>query len=223
MSEGVDLYFAYGSNMDPDQMDHRDLGWSRAEGALLRDYRLVFDFDARSRWLGGAADVVPEVGASVEGVLYRLDDDIAVMDGWEGGYRRIRARVVLLTDGSEKDAWTYEVIDKGEPMTPSEVYVDQMLKGAHEFGLSEGFIEELEGHRARGHREVGDHVAVLRLIAQTDHPIDDKGVAGRLDLPISRAGKVLSDLDEWGWFQPGDGGGHIVPEERSMRAPWVLR
>ncbi len=224
MSDIEDLYFAYGSNMDPEQMGHRDLGWTRAEGAVLSGYRLAFDFDARSRWLGGAANVVPDEDMSVEGVLYHLDGDIAVMDGWEGGYRRIQVRVVLLNDGTEREAWTYEVIDKGEHMNPSEVYVDQMLRGAREFGLSDDYIRELEGHRTRGCEELGNHVFSLRAMARSDRPLAVSDLVVTLEMPEAMAREILSDLDGWGWLVPaGDQGGYVVPEERSHRAPWVLR
>ena len=210
--------------MDPEQMGHRDLGWTRAEGAVLSGYRLAFDFDARSRWLGGAADIVSDEEGTVEGALYHLDGDITVMDGWEGGYRRIRVRVVLLSDRTERDAWTYEVIDKGKQMTPSEVYVEQMLKGARQLGLSDVFIEELEGYRARGHDELGVHVVVLRQLAQADAPLGADQLAERTNIYASTVVEVISDLDDWGWLAPaGDQGGYVVPEERSRRAPWVLR
>jgi hypothetical protein len=219
-----DRYFAYGSNMDPDQMAHRGLAWSTAEGAALAGYRLEFDFDARSRWLGGAADILRDAGGTVEGVLYHLADDISVMDEWEGGYRRVQVGVSLLADGTGREAWTYEVVRKGDRMTPSEVYAGQMLKGARDFGLSDGYVRELEGFVERGREELGDHVIVLRAMARAISPMDPREVAGRTAIPPGRAEGIVADLVEWGWLEPaGEGGGHVVPPDRTHRAPWVLR
>ena len=78
------LYFAYGSNLDLDQMRER-LPDVRVVGlALLRDHRLTFPLYSQ-RWSGGAAGVAHEHGATVWGVLYELSEaDIAALDVYEG-------------------------------------------------------------------------------------------------------------------------------------------
>ena len=55
MTADRDAYFAYGSNLDPEQMAFRGLPFSKVVGAVLPGYRLDFTFPARSRWLGNAA------------------------------------------------------------------------------------------------------------------------------------------------------------------------
>src|SRR5262245_32456955 len=78
------LYFAYGSNMDPDQLrerspDHRIVGL-----AALRDHRLFFPLYS-NRWNGGVASVQPHHGDTVWGVLAELTDaDLRSLDGFEG-------------------------------------------------------------------------------------------------------------------------------------------
>ncbi len=224
MSIENDLYFAYGSNMDPEQMDHRGLAWDRAEGASLAGHRLVFDFDARGRWLGGAADIVPDPDGTVEGVLYRLVDDIAEMDRWERGYRRVEVEVTGLDSGLQPRTWTYEVVSKRKPMTPSEVYVDQMLVGARRFGLSEGYIEMLGIIRSRGHEELGEHVRTLGGLAQAGMPLTGEELADRLEMDTGRVKGILSELDDWGWLKPGERTSSFrVVNEKIERAPWTLR
>jgi gamma-glutamylcyclotransferase len=219
-----DRYFAYGSNMDPEQMDHRGLAWDRAEGASLSGHRLVFDFDARGRWLGGAADIVPDPDGTVEGVLYHLVGDIAQMDPWERGYHRVEVEVVGLDKGALLPTWTYVVVSKGQPMTPSEVYVDQMLEGARRFDLSRGYMEMLEGLRARGHEELGEHVRTLRGLAQAGRPLAGEELAHHLGMDTWRTEDLLSDLDDWGWLEPGGSPASFkVLEEKVERAPWVLK
>lgn len=210
--------------MDPDQMTFRGLDVEDAWGAALDGYRLVFDFPARSRWLGGAADVVEEVGARVEGVVYVLLNDISTMDPWEGGYRRIPVEVTVLDGGRRMPAWTYVVVDRGPPMTPSEVYMDQMLIGARRFGLSYGYIEELEGHRAAGIGELGDHVAAVRAMATSARPLSLEELATAVGRPIDRVEVVLSDLNGWGWVMANNEPPVFrVPPGKEERSPWILR
>ncbi len=224
MSIERDRYFAYGSNMDPEQMDHRGLAWDRAEGASLAGHRLVFDFDARGRWLGGAADIVPDPDGTVEGVLYHLAGDIAEMDRWERGYRRVEVEVVGLDSGISIRTWTYEVVSRGQPMAPSEVYVDQMLEGARRFGLSEGYLEMLEVLRSRGNEDLGEHVRTIRGLAQAGRPLTGEELAHHLDMDTGRAEGILSDLGEWGWLeQGGPPGSFKVLDEKVEKAPWVLK
>ena len=223
MTDARDVYFAYGSNMDPAQMTFRELDWERAEGGVLEGYRLAFDFDARGRWLGGAADIVLDGGSAVEGILYVLAGDISSMDDWEGGYRRLRVAVRPVPGGEEVMAWTYEVVDKGASMNPSEVYVDQMLAGARRFGLSAGYVSVLEDLRARGHEELGLHVVVVRTLARAGSSVSTEDLAGPLGLAPGRLAPVLADLLEWGWLDPPEASGrHRLVMDRVERAPWVL-
>lgn len=219
-----DLYFAYGSNMDTDQMSFRDLEFQDAWGAVLEGHALAFDFPARSRWLGGAADVVADPARRVEGVLYALAGPVSVMDEWEGGYERVRVQVHVPSTGRDMAAWTYTVIDKGPAMTPSQVYVDQMLKGARAFGLSLEYIEELEAHREAGRRELGDHVLTVRALAGAEKPLALEELAATVDLSVDRVEEVLSDLGRWGWVAANNEPPvfRVVPG-KERRSPWVLR
>ena len=219
-----DLYFAYGSNMDPDQMAHRGLGVRKARAAVLENWRLVFDFPARSRWLGGAADIVEELGARVEGVLYSLASDIALMDDWEGGYRRTSVEVEVPDPGERRRAWTYVVVERGPPMTPSEVYVGQMLKGARRFRLSRAFQEELEAHLERGREALGDHVSAVRALARSARPVSLEELAASIERRADRTEEVLSDLGRWGWVQANNEPPVFrLVEGKEARSPWVLR
>ena len=217
------LYFAYGSNMDTDQMAFRELEVDDAWGAVLEGHRLVFNFPARSRWLGGAANVVREEGSRVEGVLYALVNDISIMDDWESGYQRVAVDVFVPTRDEKITAWTYVVIEKGSHMAPSEVYVEQMLKGAKEFDLSRTFIDELDGHRRTGYRELGDHVLTVRALATAIKPLALEELAEAVDRPVDRVEIVLSDLGRWGWVQANNEPPVFrIVEGKEQRSPWVL-
>ena len=140
------LYFAYGSNMAPAEMEawsagHRCLGPARLEG-----YRL--GLRRRSiRWQAGVLDLLPAAGAMVWGVLYELPEDaLARLDEKEGAgfaYRRIDVEPVL--DGERRRAHAYEVIAKepGEvPCAPD--YGQLVLAGARERGLPPEWVANLE-------------------------------------------------------------------------------
>ena len=78
------LYFAYGSNMNWNQMRERCPS-SRFVGiAVLRDHKLAFTRESVNRGCG-VADVVAEDGAQVWGVAYEIADlDVGKLDASEG-------------------------------------------------------------------------------------------------------------------------------------------
>ena len=140
-------YFAYASNMAPDVITglcprHRYLGV-----ALLADHRLAFTRRSMKTQTG-VADVVRAPGATVWGVLYRIDDDeLAAIDRKEGhdwAYERVTLPV-RLADGTERVAVTYTVRYK-EPaeVPPSRQYLDLVIAAARERGLPGGYIEQIE-------------------------------------------------------------------------------
>lgn len=64
-------YFAYGSNMNLEQMKYRCPVMEVVENVRLEDYRLAF----RGRAPGnGVATVLPEKGSYVEGVLWKITE-----------------------------------------------------------------------------------------------------------------------------------------------------
>lgn len=147
-------YFAYGSNMAPDVIAklcprHRCLGIAR-----LADYRLAFT--RRSRKTGsGVADIVQAPGRTVWGVLYEIsDDDLAAIDrkeGYDWAYTRVTLPVHLRTDGSTRMAATYTVRSK-EPteVPPSRQYLGRVAAAAHERGLPDSYVAQLEAMATAG-------------------------------------------------------------------------
>jgi hypothetical protein len=150
------LYFAYGSNLDPEQMrqrcpQHRTIGV-----AALHDHRIAFPLYSQ-HWGGGVASVVPAHGQTVWGVLHDITDaDLAALDGWEGRkaagdqhnlYNRESMTVELVRpdDGSvprRVRAFVY-VAHPANPSPPSRRYLDAILKGARHHRLPEEYIELL--------------------------------------------------------------------------------
>ncbi|HKQ57587.1 MAG TPA: gamma-glutamylcyclotransferase family protein [Candidatus Eisenbacteria bacterium] len=151
------LYFAYGSNLDPEQMRARCPGHQVVGLAILRDHRLTFPLRSE-RWGGGAAGLAHLHGGSVWGVLHDLDEaDLAALDtyeGWKGHgdhhnlYDRDLVTVELTRpdDGSvprRVRATTY-LARTLNPTPPSRRYLDTLLRGARHHRLPPEYIEWLE-------------------------------------------------------------------------------
>lgn len=148
------IYFAYGSNMDHEQMqsrcpEHRVIGTAR-----LPNYTLVFTRWSRS-WNSGTADILPERGKEICGVLYDLTlDDLKRMDkfaDYPNSY--IRQDVSVEIGGATHaspflPALTYVAIRQGI-FLPSRAYLSKMIEGAEMNKVSErylGFLKSLRTH-----------------------------------------------------------------------------
>lgn len=143
------LYFAYGSNMEPRRMKRRAPGSRPLGPARLPQHRL--DFTRYStKFHGGVADVVPDDEAEVWGVLYEVEaSDLERLDEHEGvpvGYRRGAVSVVA-NDGREREAAVYLANRTGR-FTPRKEYMDFLLRGAREHGLPQEWVRHLESMNA---------------------------------------------------------------------------
>lgn len=144
----MSLYFAYGSNMDQNQMKERCPSAVLIGTATLADYRLAFTIFSPKRQCG-CADIIPSKGNTVYGLLYRLTDaEMKAMDDFEGHpthYRRITVRV----NGSERevDAYSYEVVDKQEDLHPSVHYLGLLQTAAARFSFPIGYQKFLGGFK----------------------------------------------------------------------------
>ena len=139
-------------------LEQRGIGFRRLGRARLHGYRLAFR--RRSiRTNSGVADIVPEPGAEVWGVVYELtDDDAAELDRKEGrpwAYDRREIRITL-GDARETNAFTY-VVSRPEPheVVPSPDYVELMVEGADEVGLPATYIDTLKSLHARARDDGG--------------------------------------------------------------------
>jgi len=130
------LYFAYGSNLDREQMRARCDTAELHTRAILREHALAFTGHSR-RWAGPVATVVPSRNAIVEGLLYILGAaDLRSLDRHEGHplvYRRTRLRV---TDehGRELRAEVY-VQRARRPGVPSPDYARVLRRAYQRLGF----------------------------------------------------------------------------------------
>jgi gamma-glutamylcyclotransferase len=140
----MELYFAYGSNMDSERFTER-VGAARVGGigsCLGYDLR----FNKRSADGSGKANIVTMRDGEIEGVVFELSGaQLARMDKFEKGYHRERVSVVV--GGSVQGAITY-IADSdqiADDLLPTREYLTLILNGAARFGLSDAYHRRLRG------------------------------------------------------------------------------
>ena len=149
-------YFAYGSNMQGATLrGRRGITWARALPARVAGWRFVCDKPPLLTGMGESfANLVPEEGAEVCGVLFELEaDDLAHVELTEGvligNYRRIEV-VAAPLDGRDAVTAATLITDARDPgLAPSERYRAVLVEGAREHGLPAEWIAFLESLPAR--------------------------------------------------------------------------
>ena len=150
--ESAELYnFAYGSNMNSEQVRARCTNAKLVAVAKLPDHQLGF-FGYSAVWDGAEESVVPAPGQDVWGVIYELspsdkeqldDAQDALFDG-SGAYFHSPAKV---TDqqGKVYSVLLYKKAKLGNPEKPSEEYLNFIVQGAVERGLPSAYVDQLRG------------------------------------------------------------------------------
>jgi len=160
------LYFAYGSNLDPEQMKSRCPSHRVVGLAELKEHRLVFPLFSQ-RWGGGVASVQPAHGASVWGMLYELTDaDLAALDAIEGfvgpgNQHNVYDRESISVDLARADDGSFPrrvraaiyLARPSNPSPPSPRYLETMLRGARHHRLPEEYITRLAAVPVRAEEE----------------------------------------------------------------------
>jgi len=132
------LYFAFGSNLDPDQMLARCPSAVMGTCAVLFDHALVFAGHS-SRWGGGVASVIRAERRRVQGVIYTISrEDMASLDRIEGvpyAYSRVE-RVVVDKHSRRRRVHIYVQPEDGlERRLPGLEYFDVILRAYREYGF----------------------------------------------------------------------------------------
>jgi cation transport regulator ChaC len=140
-------YFAYGSNMDAEQMKGRGISFSQRMHAVLRGYSLRFNKVTYKNPHQGYANIVRKSGDVVEGILYEVSkSDLSNLDKYEGYPDHYDQKIVIVqTDSGEKvEAVAYIAHpDKvREGLKPTKKYLSHLL-AARDI-LSKPYIQKLE-------------------------------------------------------------------------------
>lgn len=134
------LYFAYGSNLLRSQMQARCPGARVHSVVRLEGYELCFPMISFTRSGMGVASIRPNEDAYVEGVVYAMtEDDFRRLDHYESEGTKYRRDTITIPKLGE--VWTYfPRLDAGHHYPPSEEYLNAVIQGAIEHGLSDEYI-----------------------------------------------------------------------------------
>ncbi len=139
-------YFAYGSNMNPERMVERGVEFFSRELLILDGWSLRFH-KITLHPNTGAANIVPDRGGVVEGILYEVTiEGISRLDQYEHyptEYDRVGLRV-RLDCGNEAEILTYiaHTHKTREDLKPSRSYLDHLLAASDL--LSENYYNQLK-------------------------------------------------------------------------------
>lgn len=143
------LHFAYGADMNPEQIAARCAGAKAVAVARLADTTLSFHGHSQV-WDGGEEAAVPQPGRDLYGVVYRLSpSDADRLDAAQGvrlngtgGYFHYPAEVIGL-DGSLWNIVLHKKDVLREFRRPSREYLDYIIAGAQFHRLPADYIEHL--------------------------------------------------------------------------------
>ncbi len=131
-------YFAYGSNMDVEQMRYRCPGAKVVGTGLLKQHRFIINRH-------GVASVVPDPTQCVYGVLWHITPaHEAVLDDYEGVDEGCyyKAQVDIETANASERALIYIASDSN-PGKPRPQYMERIVVAALYHKLPPRYVEEL--------------------------------------------------------------------------------
>ena len=127
------LYIAYGSNINLEQMKYRCPHSKVVGTSEIKDYELEFR---------GVATIVPNKGAIVPVLIWELDErDLPVLNRYEGWPRLYRQETMSFElNGREVEGMAY-LMNYGKLSPPSQQYYNTILQGYRENGLDEKYLQ----------------------------------------------------------------------------------
>lgn len=137
-------YFAYGSNMNLEQMEFRCPHAEVVGKAVLKDHRLAF---RGSRTGHGVASVLPEKGKEVHGLLWKItplcERSLDFYEGYPHLYGKEEITVQTKT-GEVANVKVYVMNEpyQSQPALPSTFYLEGILQGCRQNGLSEREVRQ---------------------------------------------------------------------------------
>ena len=152
LGNSYQLYFAYGSNLWPEQMrarlgdlftENEHLTTFQPRVAILPNHRLNFSM------LGSNgsyyANVVPAPG-EVLGVIYELNSRaLEILDRFEAGYQRQPMQVFDATHKAyEAVVYVANAKTYTESGKPDFEYLQRILRGGRHHGLPEDYLRQIE-------------------------------------------------------------------------------
>jgi gamma-glutamylcyclotransferase (GGCT)/AIG2-like uncharacterized protein YtfP len=137
-------YFAYGSNMNHEQMKTRCPSSRFITKVFLEGYTFVYDGYSTIH-KGAVANVIPSIGEIVWGGLFEINEDsLSALDFYEGYPTTYQRKELEVKDGKgQKYCAMVYLRDKQEIGEPSEEYRNLIIRGAKDCGLLEKYINNV--------------------------------------------------------------------------------
>ena len=160
------LYFAYGSNINLDQMSYRCPAAQVVGPVTLDGYELLFRGS-------GVATIGPKEGAVVHGLLWKITPDCErSLDRYEGYPRLYGKQAVTVKDqnGQKFTVMAYVMTERYlTPAIPSGFYYQGIMDGYRQNGLPAAALKKAWNHAVREvHQET--ERANAGLIGRTQPP-----------------------------------------------------
>ena len=154
------LYFAYGSNIDLEQMARRCPAAQGVGPVTLENYELAFRGS-------GFATIVPKKGSVVHGLLWSTTPLCEQALGRYEGYPRHYTKepvTVRRANGREASVMVYVMAEewRRHPALPSETYYGIIRRGFEENGLPVSSLEDARDRTIRALREERKTVKAVR-------------------------------------------------------------
>ena len=138
-------YFAYGSNMNWEQMQRRCPSARFVCVASLKNYRFAIARHSRLRNCG-TANIFADTGSEVWGIVYDISEpDLIILDGFEDGYRR-ETMLVSATGDHKKvlEVLVYIAAKEDAVPLPNFEYKRLIVHGARHWKIPELYCLMLE-------------------------------------------------------------------------------
>ena len=140
------LYFAYGSNINLEQMNYRCPDAAVVGPVTLEGWELLFR-------RGGFATIAPREGEQVQGLLWSITQSCErSLDLYEGYPRFYDKQMVTVRDseGRSLSAMVYIMDERfREPMLPTDIYYNGILEGYRQNGLPVTALKDAWDHAVR--------------------------------------------------------------------------
>jgi len=155
-------YFAYGSNMDKEDLDkwcenkRKPMVTFRSiSPAKLNGYKLSFNYFSSCR-NGGAANIMESKKDCVYGLLIEMEKDnlntIRTKEGYPNFYDEICVGVETFNGTLFRDVKTYKVVksqEKPNHQPPTRYYMQLIIKNARKYSFPSEYIRFLESIQTR--------------------------------------------------------------------------
>ncbi len=138
-------YFAYGSNMNWEQMQRRCPSSQFFGLARLPNYCFAIARHSRLRKCG-TANIFPQQGSEVWGIVYDVSvSDLITLDSFEDGYRRENLLVFRSGDGQHPlEVLIYIAEKEDNPPLPYAEYKRLVVEGARHWNVPDSYRLMLE-------------------------------------------------------------------------------